>query len=210
MKYRPSAVQIWFLDENLMTSAKWLTDAALDKTIDGCFAAMSCALLHFAGIRKKKIHDILFGRERKHETMDRFFSGWPFRTCPQLRYYSSRASKWTRMCLEHFEYILSYFDVLLLEYETRHGRNHKLFAFSDWVKSQTAIRIPAGNVKSITLPWKSIAKRFRKSDILEGYRLQYMDVFCWEDPIGAYKNSPHDIPEFVIRHYGLDTADFRH
>lgn len=54
MKRHPSAVQIWFLDENLTISAEWLTDAALDKTIDGCFAAMSCALLHFAGIRKRK------------------------------------------------------------------------------------------------------------------------------------------------------------
>jgi len=48
--------------------------------------------------------------------------------------------------------------------------------------------------------------RFRRKDIIEGYRLQYMDVFLWQDPIGAYGSSDRDVPDFVVKKFGLDTA----
>lgn len=205
-KFKQSGVLVWFLDEDLAKSAEYLTNAALGKTLDGCFAVLVTSLLYFTGIRNKKAHAYYFSRDRRDETMDRFFPEWPFRKCPQFRYYTSRPAKWTRMCREHFDYMKSYFDALLLEYEYRNGRRHPLAGFSEWVDVCMRIRIPSGNVKNIVLPWKSVKLKFRRKDIIEGYRLQYADTFLWGDPLAAYANVNRDIPEFVVRMFHLDTV----
>lgn len=207
-KYRQSGVLIWFLDEDLRKSAEYLTNAALCKTLEGCFSVAVTAMLHFAGVRSKKAYEYRFCRDRREETMERFFPGWPFRRLPQLKYYTNRTAKWARACREHFEYVMAYFDALEAEHELRFGRRHPLAGFSDWVCSGAAVSIPAGGVKNVVLPWKSLKLKFRRKDIVEGYRLQYMDVFLWGDPVAAYASSDRDVPEFVIRHFHLDTASF--
>ena len=124
-----------------------------------------------------------------------------------MKYYTSRASKWTRMCREHAEYALSYMEILLEEYRYRRSRPHPLQKFGEWARSSNLpFVLPASGQKSITLPWKSLKTRFRRHDVLEGYRLQYMDTFLWQDPIGAYGSSDRDVPDFVIRHFRLDTS----
>ena len=205
MKYKQNNVQIWFLDADLVKSAQYLTDPALDRSLNGAFCALVDARLYFSGIRTKTAYSWRFSKERRDETMDRFFPGWPFRTRPQMKYYSSRASKWARMCREHVEYVRAYMSAMLDEYAYRHGREHGLRQFLDW-DAGVEMKIPAANLKSVSLPWKSLKPRFRRRDVLEGYRLQFMDTFCWEDPMGAYMSSNRDVPDFVVRHYNLDTA----
>lgn len=56
MKFKPANVQIWFLDADLAKSAEYLCDAALDKTIEGCFAALTDVKLYAAGIRNKRAY----------------------------------------------------------------------------------------------------------------------------------------------------------
>jgi len=204
MKHRQSNVQIWFLDRDLAKSAEYLTDHALEKTLDGCFAALSCAALHFSGVRSKKAHAFLFSRERRADTMARLFPGWPFVKPPQLRYYTSRASRWARACRENFDYAKSYFDALLQEYEYRRGRRHRLAGFSDWVDSDMPAVIPAAGIAEVALPWKNLSLKYRRRDVIEGYRLQYAHVFLWGDPLEAYASSPREVPEFVVRMFGLE------
>ena len=205
-KFKQSSILIWFLDEDLRKSAEYLTNIALGKTIDGCFATMSTALLYFIGNRNKKAYEYYFGRDKKEETMDRFFPAWPFRKSPQFRYYTSHPAKWVRMCKEHFDYVKAYFDALLDEYEYRFGRRHPLANFSDWVDADMTRKIPEAHIKAIALPWKSLKLKFRRKDIIEGYRLQYADVFLWGDPHAAYLNSNRDIPDFVMKMFNLETA----
>lgn len=206
MKYRQSNVLIWFLDEDFQKSAEYLTDPALEKTIDGCFCALSCAILYFAGVRTKKVYEHLFSRERRAETVDRLFAGWPFVAPPQMKYWTNRAAKWTRMCREHFDRVKSYFDALLSEYEYRRGRRHRRAALSEWIRSDMAVKIPAAGVKSAGLPWKNLKTKYRRRDVVEGYRLQYDDTFVLGDPLQAYMTTPRDVPEFLSRKYGLDTS----
>lgn len=200
-----NSVHIWFLDEDLAKSAEYLINPVLVTTIDGCYAMLVDAVLHVYGIRSKKFLDYYFHLDRRAETMDRFFPNWPFKKLPSLKYYTSRTSKWTRQCGEHFQYVVDYFRVLLTEHEYRFGRRHKLARFLDWLDCDMPAKLPMAHLKQIYLPWKSLKKKFRNRDIIEGYRRQYMDTYCYEDPIGAYMSSNRDVPEFVVRHYHLDT-----
>lgn len=207
MKFKPANVQIWFLDADLAKSAEYLCDAALDKTIEGCVAALTDVKLYAAGVRSKRAYQYYFSAENRQDTMDRVFPDWPFRKQPQMKYYTSRASKWTRMCREHAAYVLSYMSVLLDEYQYRRSKPHLSSRFADWAEAVNLPSVlPASGQANIVLPWKSLKMRFRRKDIIEGYRLQYMDTFLWQDPIGAYGSSDRDVPDFVIKKFGLDTA----
>lgn len=79
MKFKPANVQIWFLDTDLAKSAEYLCDAALDKTIEGCFAALTDVKLYAAGIRSKRAYQYYFSTENRQDTLDRVFPDWPFR-----------------------------------------------------------------------------------------------------------------------------------
>ena len=205
-KFKQSNVLVWFLDEDLTKSAEYLTNPALSKTIEGCFSVLVTAVLYFAGIRNKKAHQFYFSRDRKDETMDRFFPCWPFRKTPQFKYYTARTAKWTRMCREHFMYVKNYFDALLLEHEYRYGRRHNLSNFSEWIDNDMTVDIPEGRIKNVILPWKSLKLKFRRKNIIEGYRLQFADTFLWEDAANAYNDTNRDTPDFVIKAFHLDTA----
>ena len=111
------------------------------------------------------------------------------------------------MCREHSEYVLSYMEALLDEYQYRRSRPHSWSKFAEWARSvDLPSALPASGQSNVVLPWKSLKTRFRRRDIIEGYRLQYMDTFLWQDPIGAYGSSDRDVPDFVIKKFGLDTA----
>ena len=206
MKFKSANVQIWFLDNNLKQSAEYLCSIALDKTIEGCFAALLDIRFYEAGIRNKRAYQYYFSEENKQNTLNNIFPEWPFRKLPQMKYYTSRASKWARMCKEHAEYILDYMEILLDEYQYRKSKLHSLTKFIDWANNiYLSDFLPKSNQKKIVLPWKSLKRNFRHRNIIEGYRLQYMDTFLWENPIGAYGSSDRDVPDFVIKHFNLDT-----
>lgn len=109
-------IQIWFLDDDLRKSAEYQTNKSLLKSIDGCFQALVAARLYFIGIRSKIFFKHYFSTEKVHETMDRFFPLWPLKRRPSFQNYSSKTSKWTRMCLEHYSYVKLYLRFLLDEY----------------------------------------------------------------------------------------------
>lgn len=111
------------------------------------------------------------------------------------------------MCREHAAYVLSYMSVLLDEYQYRRSKPHPSSRFADWAEAVNLPSVlPSSGQANIVLPWKSLKMRFRRKDIIEGYRLQYMDTFLWQDPIGVYGSSDRDVPDFVIKKFGLDTA----
>ena len=124
MKFKSANVQIWFLDRDLVKSAEYLCDAALDKTIEGCVSALTDVIMYVGGIRNKRAYIYYFSAERRQDTLDRVFPDWPFRKQPQMKYYTSRPSKWVRACREHAEYTLSYLETLLDEYVYRRRKSH--------------------------------------------------------------------------------------
>lgn len=76
------------------------------------------------------------------------------------------------MCREHAEYALSYLEVMLEEYQYRRSRPHVLSKFGEWARSSNLpFVLPESGLSKVTLPWKSLKTRFRRRDVIEGYRL---------------------------------------
>lgn len=138
--------------------------------------------------------------------MDDFFPDWPFKKHPVFTTYTFPTSKWCRQCAEHAGYVEDTLDALLAEYEYRFGKTHSLHDFLQWHRLHCFhTRIPFAGLKKIVLPWKALGKKWRRKNVVDGYRLQLMNSFI-SDPFSEYDGSRRDIPEFVIRYFQLDVA----
>lgn len=191
-------IQIWFLDSDLQKSAKCLSNKFLYKTINGCMQALIASRFYFIGIRNKKFYKYFFSKERKQQTMDKYFPLWPMEKPPSFSNFDTKQSKWTRKCLEHVEYVKKYLDFLCIEYEFRFKKQSSAEKFLEWLDCDAPkINIPSGNLTKITLEWKSIDPKFRDKDIIKGYRNKYKAIFQ-NDGIQIKDFTNRDIPEFLI------------
>lgn len=204
MKLKNFVVHIWFLDADLQKSASFLTNKTLLKSIDGCIGVLISTYLYFIGIRSKKFYDYYFAKERIDETINRFFPNWPLSKKPAFSSYSYKESKWCRQCHENYDYVLSYLRELLLEYEYRNGHQHLNTRIIDWFDlDMPKFDFPYANV-DVILPWKSLDLKYRRQNIIDGYRLKFMSTFE-EDVFKEYDKCPRDIPDFVIKYFNLNT-----
>lgn len=207
MKHKKWPIYIWFLDKDLSKSAEYLTDKALLRSIDGCIGALVSTYFYMIGIRTKKFYDYFFAKERVQETVDRFFQNWPLSKKPSFAAYSRRESKWCKMCFENWSYVREYLEALLDEAAYRDGSEHPSASFLQWLDlDMPRIDLPKARIDEVVLPWKAIEPRFRRVDVIEGYRLQFMSTFEDGDPFKAYGSCRRDIPQFVVEHFNLGTA----
>lgn len=203
MHIRSYPIQIWFLDEDFVKSAQSLDNRRLNATISGCIQALVNARFWCAGIRSAKFYKYYFGKDKIIETMDKLFSYWPLRRPPGFLKFSSKESKWTRMCKNHYDYVLRYLDCLFTEYAYRFKREHEEAAFIEWeLVDAPKIQLKAANLSKINLPWKNINPKYRSKDIIQSYRRQYKSTIG--HPIEAYADVPRDIPSWLIDEYKLD------
>ena len=199
MKARRYPIQIWFLSEDLSESARWLSNKTLAKSITGCMTALVATRFYFIGIRTAKFYKHFFDDKNRAETMDKFFPLWPLRQKPPFNQYKSKVSKWCRQCSEHYDYIKTYLDILLQEYEYRYKKMHGLEKFLDWLECDAPqLNIPKGNISKIVIPWKVLNPKYRRRDICLGYRLQYK-AFLENDGIKVQDFKNRDIPEFLLQ-----------
>ena len=207
MKQKNYSVQIWFLDNDINQSAQYLTNKTLLSSIDGCFHALSCARLYYIGIRSKTFYKHFFSKDNAAETKDRFFPLWPLKQNPSMMTYNSHTSKWCRKCKEHYDYVKRYLETLLLEYEFRFNKQHGLAKYVEWEDIDAPkLIIPNANITNITLPWKCLDPKWRRKNIIDGYRLKFMNSFEDDDVYKAYACSKRDIPEFVVKYFKLDIS----
>ena len=198
MKHKTYPIQIWFLDEDFAKSAKYLNNKLLNKTIDGCYKALVSVYFYMYGIRSKKFYKYYFSKEHKKESLDRFFPCWPLRQLPSYAAYGTRTSKWCRKCKEHMDYISAYMEALCIEYEYRTGKAHGLHKFLEWMLVDAPkIKMPIGNLKKIIIEWKVLNPKFRRKNILEGYRLQYKHILQ-NDGIKISDFTKRDVPEWLL------------
>lgn len=201
MKHKKWPIYIWFLDEDMQKSAQYLTDKALLRSVDGCIGAIVSTIFYFIGIRSKKFYDHFFSKENADETMNMFFCNWPLKKKPSFNAYSRKESKWCRSCHENFDYCVGYLGVLANELSWR-GLKNEAFDFLSWLHiDMPKFDFPYANLPNVVLPWKVIEPKFRREDIVLGYRLQFMDSFEDNDPFNAYSSCKRDIPEFVLKHF---------
>lgn len=130
--------------------------------------------------------------------MDKFFPLWYSEKPPLLSNYDSKQSKWTRKCLEHVNYVKEYLEVLCQEYEFRFKKMNTAEKFLEWWNNDAPIlKIPQGNLKKITLEWKSLDPKYRQKDIVAGYRAQ-CKALLQNDGIEIKDFTGRDIPEFLL------------
>lgn len=137
--------------------------------------------------------------------MDKFFPLWPSKKIPTLLNYTTKTSKWTRKCHEHFNYVRSYLEILLEEYMIRSKHEHPYSVCLEWLKYDAPeLKIPYGNIKKIVLEWKCLNPKYRRKDIIQGYRLQFLSQFDnYETVVSEYNISNKDIPEFISEYFKL-------
>ena len=192
---------IIFLDTNLDLSAQYLTNKHLDNCIKSCNDVLLSSLFYMIGIRSKKFHKFYFSGDKRKESMDKWFPTYPLKSGPAFIKYNSQEARWCRKCKNHYDYILRYFESLLNEYAYRFHNDHKLYEMLDFFKMimyeisvKYGIRVVYIRDLKITLPWKSLPVRYRKKNIIEGYRAYYVHQIF--DPIGDYMGSSRNVPEF--------------
>ena len=163
--------------------------------------------MYFIGIRSKKFYNYYFSKENCQNTKDQFFQNWPLQKNPSFKCYSSIISKWCRKCFEHYNYVEQCLEAFLDEYQFRFGKPHGLNKFLEWQQSfETKLDIPKANISKIILPWKALKTKWRRTNIVDGFRLQFMNSFQKDDPFSEYESSKRDIPPFVVEYFKLDIA----
>ena len=198
MKQKAYPIQIWHLDEDPQVSASYLSNGLLHKSIKGCIQALLATRFYFIGIRSKKFYKFFFSKEKKEETMDKFFPLWPFEKPPLFTGYESRQSKWCRKCKEHVDYIVQYLDALLLEYEFRFKKSHASAKFLEWQENDAPqLKIPEGHLKKVTMEWKCLNPKFRSKNIIEGYRAQ-CKALLQNEGIKIRDFTNRDMPSFLL------------
>lgn len=207
MKNRKWPIYIWFLDDDLQKSSEFLTDKALLRSIDGCIGALVSTYFYMIGIRTKKFYDYFFAKDRIQETMDRFFPNWPLSKKPTFAAFNRRESKWCKMCFENWSYVKKYLELLFEEAAYRNGSEHDDASFMQWIDfDMPNIDLQKAGLSNVVLPWKVIEPRFRKINVIEGYRLQFMSIFEDSDPFKAYGSCKRDIPEFVLDYFNVNQS----
>lgn len=192
-------MSVWFLDEDLDVSASYLTDKALEKSIRGCTGALVTTYMHMVGIRSKHMHEMMFSKENEADTMSRLFLGWPGKHHPSFSAYGRKESKWCRACHENFDYMARCLRSLLDERMFRKPRTCHEEEILEWVMSAIVhVDFPYAGIDKVVLPWKALDTKWRRLDIIEGYRLQYVAELEDGDPFTAYTTCKRDIPSFVI------------
>lgn len=195
---------IYFLDEDLQKSAQMLTNKYLDYNIKNCCQVLVCSLLYIVGIRNKRVCQYYFSKERKRDSLDKYFPTWPLKEPPKFVKYNSQESRWCRKCKNHYDVILNYLEELFNEYNFRYRKDHSLYDMLDFLKmEQYHINIRMG-IKviyiedlKIVLPWKNLPLKYRKHNIIEGYKEYYKSIII--DPFVEYSYSQRSIPEFLFK-----------
>jgi hypothetical protein len=195
---------ILFLDKDLEKSAQSLTNIHLEICIKNSVQVLMCAIYYILGFRTKKIFKYYVSKERWDETKMKFMPQYPLNKMPKFSYYVSRESRWCRQCSDHYNYLVKYLECLLSEYSFRFNKDHPLyemFYFLRTLPMELAIRkgIIFPKLKDKTkmqLPWKNLPVKFRKKNLIDGYREYYKSIII--SPLDEFIGTKRDVPDFLV------------
>jgi len=195
--------RLLFLDDDLKKSSQYLTQFHLEHMIRNSCQILMCCLYYILGFRSKNRFKYYFSKDRWDETRFKYIPNYPFKNIPKYTFYTSEESKWCRKCSNHYRYILKYLGFMLEEFAWRNGKEHELSEMHPFLHSapmEIAVRfgIVLPKLKDKTkmqLPWKNIPLKFRKKDIIAGYRAYYKDIIG--NLLFAFIGTKRDVPEFL-------------
>ena len=197
---------ILILDEDPAKSAEYMTDDWLDSFIYKSNQIMISSVFFYAGIRSKRHYEYYFSEDRREQTLNRYFNGYPLRGFPEFKYYNAPETKWCRQCMEHFMNLQERFEAAVYEYSYRHSAEHRLYDMVYFHKAipinltlNAGANIPYAGLKKMDYPYKNLSPLYRSRNIIDGYR-KYLKrhLPVPDDPIASYSGSRRSVPEFLV------------
>lgn len=198
MKQFQYPVQIWFLYDDLYETVKSLNDKILKRSIWNIINILLAVRFYYIGIRGQKFYNYYFKKENKQETIEKYFTLWPFKKLPSFKSYNNKVSKWARLG-QHYQFLIFYLKYIDAEYQFRFGKDSGIQMFLTWEKYDApdfGLIYAKNNIK-IQFPWKVLNPKYRNSNICLGYRNQYKALLK-NYGIKIDDFSKRDIPEFLL------------
>lgn len=194
---------ILFLDNDPVKSASYLTNVHLEQGIKNSCQILLCSIYYMLGFRTKTIFKYYFCKERWEETRFKYFSNYPLKTIPKYSFYNSQESRWCRKCHDHYKYVVNYFESMLNEYAFRFNSDHPLYEMYDFLRIlpmemgvRYGFKFPKlKNKNQFQLPWKNLPLKYRRKDIILGYREYYKSTILSPD---AFIGTKRDVPDFIL------------
>lgn len=193
-----------FLDDDLMKSAQSLTNHHLCEGIDHSVQVLMCSIYYMVGIRSRTAFSHYVSKDRWERTRFEYFPQYPLKKMPRFAFYASEEAKWCRKCSNHYGIVADYLECMLEEFTFRTGKVHELaemHGFLQQLPMEIAVRkgyrLPTLKEGSaIQLPWKNLPLKFRKKDIVSGYRAYYKSII--HGALAAFVGTKRDVPEFLV------------
>jgi len=192
-----------FLDKDPEVSARYLTNYFLDRSIKYACQVLLCSTYYLLGFRNKTVFKYYFNKDRWDDTKFKYFPKYPLKTIPKFAFYNSEESRWCRKCSDHYRYVCKYLGYMLSEYEFRMNKEHKLVEMYPFLlKHQMELALSRGvrlvklkDKSKFQLPWKNLPRKYRKKDIIKGYRLYYSSLVF--SPVEAFIGTKREVPDFL-------------
>ena len=193
-----------FLDKDLQKSAQYLTSFHLEHGIRNSIQVLLCSVFYLVGLRNKTLFKHYVCKERWDETRFKYFPQYPLKSMPKFSYYNSQEARWCRKCYDHYRIVSDYLGFMLDEHVFRWGKEHMLWEMHDFLRilpMELSVRrgllLPKLSDKSkIQLPWKNLPVKYRKRDIVAGYREYYKSIIA--SPLDAFVGTKRDVPDFLL------------
>jgi hypothetical protein len=173
MRSFKSYPKLWILDDNPCVSARYLADKDLSKTIYSSFKLLINAYYYSYGVRTLRIYEHFKNDPIKVDQLkDELFPSYPFENIPKFCVSNIIDYKFARQCLNHFDYVKSYFDAIIVEHELRFSKQHKL---SEIVDFTTAVKPKLKKIElnDVQYPIRSVIFKYRKNNLIDSMRACY-------------------------------------
>jgi len=190
---------MWFLDEDPHLSARYLIDKDLKRNINVSSNVLINVYLYINGIRSDRMLQYYESDQiRYYDFMEKVFPNWPLKRKPKVFRQYHPGFKFSRKCLDNFNFIKSHFDAGLDEYENRFNKSSILNELSEWIDEHPP-KLPLINLSKITLPLKVLPLQYRSINHIDGARKFYKRLIV--DPLVSYHNI--EIPEWFFEKNSL-------
>jgi hypothetical protein len=196
------------LDEDLDKSARCLTNPHLEHGIPNAIQVLMCSVFYMTGIRNKTIYKHYVCKERWDETRFRYFPRYPLKSMPKFSYYNSQEARWCRKCADHYRLVSDYLGAMLEEHAFRFGDEHPMWEMHDFLRAlpmelsvRRGLLMPRLKDKArLQLPWKNLPIKYRKKNIIAGYRAYYRHIIDRDmlGPHAAFVGTKRDVPDFLV------------
>jgi len=178
------------LDEDLETAAHMLTEKDLGRQIVNAHKLLLRVYFKQYGLTNANVWKQVVNT--KNSVLDKAFPGWPNSRYPALPPKCKILEfKFTKLCLNNFNYVLQYAVLLCNEYEKRYHKKHVKLETFQWIGDNLP-PLPYSSTYKAKYPILTIPIRFREKDYITSARNLYKAII--EKPMEEYNKV--DVPDF--------------